>query len=192
MLITDFKQIQEGDVLRAFINPDELEYDAVYAIGIVDEPAIHQHLILQSESSKIKTTEYVKVVQSAQDKNIIYAPLMIPNQMITKYTDEGVKFYVYYEAEDVRKSAENFMQRFNQKNITINHESIASEVTVVESWLIDKKIKPMPKIEQWDEVVENTWMVGMRINNQPKVTSSAVYTTSMRPLRWITRPTTVR
>lgn len=165
MLITDYRQIQEGDVLRAFIDPEAIDFEGVYALGIVDEPAIHQHLILQDKNSKIKTTDYIKVIQSSEDKNIIYTPVLIPNQMITKYTPEGVKFSIYYEAGDIRKCAENFLQKFSQKNITINHEQIASEVAVVETWVVDKKVKPLPKVEQWNEVVENTWIVGMRINN---------------------------
>jgi len=128
-----------------------------YAISMVEEPAIEVDYVALAKQ------EEVEVKLSSDERHICYGPALIPNKDIYRNNGEQ-EFYINFTEESIVKMSQDFMKEYRQKEVTLDHETDADEVYIVESWLVEDPYKDKANALGFD-VPKNTWMIGMKVNN---------------------------
>jgi hypothetical protein len=144
------------------------EDDGVYAISLVDSPAIQENFImLSSQNVELKILD--------EEKRIVVGFALVPEKRIyRKYKEK--EFNVFFTKETVAKSQELFMKNLNINKFTTEHREEVNGVNVIESWIVEDpkndksnlyKLKPkggewvvMSKIyndDVWNEVKNGTF-----------------------------------
>lgn len=144
------------------------EDDGVYAISLVDSPAIQENFImLSSQNVELKILD--------EEKRIVVGFALVPEKRIyRKHKDK--EFNVFFTKETVAKSQELFMKNLNINKFTTEHREEVNGVNVIESWIVEDtkndksnlyKLKPkggewvvMSKIyndDVWNEVKNGTF-----------------------------------
>lgn len=129
-----------------------------YAISLVDEPAIESDFIALK-----KEEEKMEVKLSEDEKHMLYGACLIPDKDIYRNNGEQ-EFYINFTKESIEKMSQDFMKEYRQREITLDHQEEASEVCVVESWLVADQYRDKANALGLDVPV-GTWMVGMKVNN---------------------------
>jgi hypothetical protein len=78
---------------------DEEEEGGVYAISIVDMPAIQSNFIALSEKDK----NNYSLAKVDNEQRLLVGAALIPNKQIFRKDREGNDFYVYFSKETVKK-----------------------------------------------------------------------------------------
>ena len=128
-----------------------------YAISMVEEPAIEVDYVALAKQ------EEVEIKLSSDERHICYGPALIPNKDIYRNNGEQ-EFYINFTEESIVKMSQDFMKEYRQKEVTLDHETDAEEVYIVESWLVEDPYKDKANALGFD-VPKNTWMIGMKVNN---------------------------
>lgn len=134
------------------ISADESQ---VFAISVVECPAIESDFIYMSNQEDYTTTE---------EKHLVYGAILRPNFPIyRRYGDQ--EFYVTFSKEVIEKLSQDFMKNFYQKKWTEAHGSSIDGLTVVESWIKtsdnDKSISL-----GLDNLEIGTWFIGCKVDNE--------------------------
>jgi hypothetical protein len=139
---------------------DEEKVDGVYAISLVEDPAIDFEFVALSK-------EKVQLKEVNEEKRLLISPVLIPNQKILRLTDEGVPYNIVFEEDTIRKVQQNFYKKGYQNNSTLEHnENLKlSDVTFVESWIkedekLDKSVK-----YGFSDLPVGTWFAIMKVEN---------------------------
>ena len=127
-----------------------------FAIGLVEDPAISVNFIHMSEQKPIR------VCLEDNDKRLVYGPVLTPDVPIYRRTDEE-EFYITFPKNVVEKMAHQYMEEGRLWSFTENHDSIADDTVVVESWV--KMGKNDKSVELGIDVPDGTWMMGVHITN---------------------------
>lgn len=137
---------------------DEESIDAgVNAISIVESPAIESDFIALSKEQEIKLAEVDK------EKRVLMGAALIPNKTIFRKNGED-EFYVYFSKETIAKASQLFLKQGNQGKSTLEHQLKLSDLTVVESWLVDDSEKDKSAYYGLSMPV-GTWMVSVKVDN---------------------------
>jgi len=134
-----------------------VELEGVFAISLVNDPAIESNFVALSKESD-------EILLSAVDdsRRLLVGPALIPNLEIPR----NGGYYVRFSEEVVRKCMEAFFQRDYQKNSTLEHDDAEqlSGMCVVESWIVEDKENDKSNMYGLDVPV-GTWMVAMKAEN---------------------------
>lgn len=131
-----------------------------YAISLVDSPAIEEKFVaLKKEEDK------QQVFLEADTKYMVYGAVLVPDKDI--YRNDGEReFYISFTKESIEKMSQDFMKEYRQKEVTLDHEEAANEVTVVESWIKADLFKDKSVALGLNETLPvGTWFAGMKVNN---------------------------
>ena len=137
---------------------DENEASGVYAISLVDRPAIQENFVLLSKEYEFATID--------NERRIVLGAALVPNKLILrKDVDTGEMYHIYFSEETIRKTAEKFFKQKLQDQSTLQHEVAVQGVTAIESWIIED--------EQYDKTRKynlnypvGTWVVASKIDNE--------------------------
>lgn len=129
-----------------------------YAISMVEEPAIEVDYVALA-----KQEEEVSVKLASDERHICYGPALIPNKDIYRNNGEQ-EFYINFTEESIVKMSQDFMKEYRQKEVTLDHETDADEVYIVESWLVEDPYRDKAAVLGFN-VPKNTWMIAMKVNN---------------------------
>jgi len=132
------------------------ENDGVYAISLVESPAIKENFIALSKEHKIEFKE-VK-------RNIILGAVLIPDMLIDRKDKDGQLFQIFLSGETIEKVAHKYMLQGNQSNTTLQHKTDVKGVTVVETWLKEDAVHDKSVKYGFDYPI-NTWLVSMKVDN---------------------------
>ena len=152
-------KIQE---IELFIE-DENE-DGVFAISLVDKPAIEEDFIALS-----KDGEGVELKVVDEERRIAVGYALIPDKRIyrkmqPKGFDEPIEFNIYFTAKTIVQTQELYMRKLNNNNTTSNHSKPVKDCTVIESWITEDT--KHDKINLFDiKPILGGWVVMMKINN---------------------------
>lgn len=141
---------------------DEANEDGgVFAISLVNEPAIEEDFIALSKQHEIKFEA------ASEEKRLLVGPALIPNKTVfRKGEGEDVDdYYIYFSSDTIRKASELFFKRKQQDQATFEHKMSVEGVTVVESWIIEDSKKDKSAVYDMNYPV-GTWMVAMKVDNQ--------------------------
>jgi hypothetical protein len=144
---------------RAKFNP---ERKGVYAISLVDEPAMDGDFIQFKKEEK-----QIKFAQIDESKRRVMGLILEPNKEVLRFNEEEQAYYtVYFEKQDIEDVAYNFQRQGNQNNSTIQHSGKAIEgVSFVETWIVEN-----PKIDKSTnfglEYPKGSWIGVMQLENE--------------------------
>jgi hydroxymethylpyrimidine pyrophosphatase-like HAD family hydrolase len=105
----------------------------------------------------------------SESEHIITGPLMIPQQLIYRNSEQFGEHYVKFSVDTIKQIAIKFSKKGYQKNVNVMHEADmqVDGVTMFESFISDSKrgIKPM---EAFKDLPDGTWFGSFYVEN-PKV-----------------------
>ena len=117
---------------------------------------------------QIDKTELAFAIQS-ESEHIITGPLMIPQQLIYRNSEQFGEHYVKFSVDTIKQIAIKFSKKGYQKNVNLMHEQDmkVDGLTMFESFISDSKrgIKPM---EAFKDLPDGTWFGSFYVEN-PKV-----------------------
>lgn len=132
----------------------------VKAVSLVDMPAIMEDFIFLN-----KENETMKVMLDSDEKHMVYGAVLVPDLDIYRYNN-GDEYYLRFDAKAIEKLSIDFMQKYRQKEVTVDHQDYAPEVTIVESWLKSDIYKDKSvALGLNDKLPVGTWFIGMKVNN---------------------------
>lgn len=127
-----------------------------YAISMVESPAIESDFVALSKE------EEVKVFLESEERHMVYGAALIPDKDIYRNNGEQ-EFYISFTKESIEKMSQDFMKNYRQNEVTLDHEEMANDITITESWLVEDPYKDKANALGIN-VPQGAWMVGMKVN----------------------------
>lgn len=137
---------------------EENEEMGVYAISVVNDPAIGENFVKLSK-------QQITFSAIDKEKKLLMGAALIPNKQIYRRNKKHGEFYIYFSEDTVRKASELFFINHNQSNATYEHSKTLEGMSVVESWIIEDTEKDKSKLYGFD-LPKGTWMISMKVNNE--------------------------
>ena len=136
----------------------EVTYDSdVYAISLVEEPAIEETFVyLHAEKPH-------QICLEKEDKHLIVGAVLIPDKPIYR-NQGGEEFYIQFSKETIEKLAYEYLMNGRMYSTTTDHQDIADDVVVVESWI--KASQNDKSLDYGMDLPIGTWLVAMKCNNE--------------------------
>ena len=130
--------------------------DGVFAISLVDKPAIQEQFIyLSSHEIELKVTN--------EEKREVVGIALVPDKKIYRNVD-GEEFNIYFTAQTIEKTNELFMKNLNLNKITSQLERDVEGVSVIESWIVEDSKQDKSNIYNLNAPV-GSWIVKMKVYN---------------------------
>ena len=154
------KKAESIEEIELFINNEE--EDGVFAISLVESPAIEENFIALSNYKMD-----LKVVD--EERRIVVGLALVPEKRIyrkmkPKGSEEEKEFNIFFSKETVAKTAELYMKNLHLNNVTSEHERPVQGASVIESWTVEDPKKD--KTAHYNlSAVEGAWAVMMKIYN---------------------------
>lgn len=135
----------------------------VYAISLVDKPAIISHWMAFSEDARAE----FKFIETDKARRIVTGAVMIPDMPIKRIDDNGTPYYVVASSETVEKTAMRFMKNGLTKAINTMHQSslVPEGCYIFESFITDKQ-RGITEPAGYKKCPDKTWFVSMKIDNE--------------------------
>ena len=130
-----------------------------YAISLVEEPAIESDFVALAKEDEEKRQVFLE----SNEKHMVYGAALIPEKDIYRNNGEQ-EYYINFSKESIEKMSQDFMKEYRQFEVKTDHDEVANEVCVVESWLVSDAYKDKSNALGIN-VPEGTWMIGMKVNN---------------------------
>ena len=136
------------------------EKEGVFAISLVENPAIEIDFIALSKGNIIKLAEV------SEEKRLLISPVLIPNQPIYRRDDKGNEFNIVFPAETILKAQQNFYKQGFQRNSNIEHDDslTLNDVTFVESWIKEDDTHDK-SLKYGFNLPNGTWFAVMKVEN---------------------------
>lgn len=123
-LMNMMEDIIEYDVYDAVLGEDT---EGVYAVGIVESPAIKKYFMAHSEPELIDID-----IKLSEDKYKLTGPLLIQGQLI-KQLINGKLAYVRYSLDTIEKVAQKFINNPEYHKFNLNHTDEVIDVELIGS-----------------------------------------------------------
>jgi len=129
--------------------------DGVFAISLVDEPAIESDFLALSKHTNNKFN--IKLKEVDKKRKVVVGYALIPDLEIPRVKD-GKEFNILMSKTTVALAAKLYMKNLNLANVTSQHEKPVQGCCVIESWVIENKdmdkaniynLEPAPKGGEW-------------------------------------------
>ena len=138
---------------------DDQELSGIQAVSLVKFPAIQEHFVYFSTDNP-----YVMAAVE-NDKRMLIGPALIPDKRILRIDDtSGEQYEVFFSPDTIRKAAERYMREERTNQHTYEHQMEVTDVTVVESWLIEDETHDKAALYGFKLPV-GTWMLSVKVNN---------------------------
>ena len=138
---------------------EELEFNGVDAISIVENPAI------QSNFVALKDQE-IKLAEVNKDKRILLGAILIPNKPILRNNGEE-DYYIFFSNDTVEKASQMYLKQGNQQDASLEHQYSLKGLTLVESWIVNDEIYDKSRLyENTKQVPVGTWMGSIRVDSE--------------------------
>ena len=99
------------------------------------------------------------------EKRIVLGPLMVPNKMIFRRSENGEPFYIYFTRKTIEKMVERFLKLNKHNNTDINHDNnITNKNTLLETW-VSESIQHDKSYKYGFALPVGTWYVKYKIND---------------------------
>tara|TARA_R110002050_G_scaffold131018_2_gene252783 strand:+ start:175 stop:834 length:660 start_codon:yes stop_codon:yes gene_type:complete len=136
---------------------DEMDMEAgVFAISVVNDPAIMSDFITLSSEDKIN------MAAIDDKKRLLMGAVLIPDLLIPRADGSQLRF----SKEVIRKTSEVFFKRGYQQesNVEHNQDMAAEGMTVVESWIVEDTKHDKSAMYGLDAPV-GSWVISMKCEN---------------------------
>lgn len=137
---------------------DEEGMMGVYAVSLVEEPAIMVDWVALAEQKQIKMSAI------DEERRMLYGPLLIPDQLIYRVDPETQEeYYAQYSGDVIMQCAHLFLKKNQHHNATLMHQVPLLGCTVVESWV--KEFESDKSVGLGMDLPIKTWFIGQHIDN---------------------------
>ena len=130
----------------------------VYAISLVDEPAVDSNFIALS---KQKPMEFK--IQNEERRMLYGVALRADYPIYRRYGDE--EFYLTFGKDAIRRLMTKFMKNFGQRSWTKDHMDFAEGLTVVESWIVEDVENDKANALGIENFSEGSWCIGAKVDD---------------------------
>ena len=135
------------------VRPDSL----VYAISLVECPAIESNFVYLSEEKPIQ------VCLEQDEKHMVFGAVLIPDKPIYRYNQDE-EYYLRFPKETIEVLAHEYLQNDNIYSFTKQHKENADGVSIIESWV--KTSNNDKSVDLGIDAPIGTWFVGAKIDNE--------------------------
>ena len=119
-------------IVELIIDDEALEnQDGVFAISLVNQPAIQENFIALKQASKNIEVQFNDLDKEQQ---LLIGAVLIPNKQILRVDEDGKDYDVYFSKETIRKASELFFIRDKQNHHTLEHHKDVNKLTIVARW----------------------------------------------------------
>ena len=137
---------------------EDLEFNGVDAISIVENPAIQTNFVALKDQS-------IKLAEVSKEKRLLLGPILIPNKPILRNGDDE-DYYIYFSKDTVEKASQLYLKQGNQSQATLEHEYNLKGLTLVESWIVNDEVHDKSRLyDNTKEVPLGTWMGSIRVDS---------------------------
>jgi len=146
-------------VYKMFIDEEDQE-SGVFAISLVENPAIESNWVYLSKHYKIE------LATASADKQLLIGPVLIPNKEIPRIDQEtGEEYSIVFDEDVIEKAAQLFLQRQYNNSSTLEHDAPLDDISFVESWIVADT--NADKTNAYGlEYPKGTWVVMAKVNNK--------------------------
>ena len=148
------------ETIELFIK-DEQE-DGVFAISLVESPAIEENFVALSEEPINRFHIDLKTVDDKRKVVVGYA--LIPEKEIYR-NQNGKEFNIKFSADTVAQAAKLYMKQLNLANVTSEHEKPVQGCYVMESWITESKDHDKVNLYGVEPIVGG-WAVMMALTDE--------------------------
>ena len=136
------------------------EKEGVFAISLVENPAIEIDFIALSKEN------FIKLAEVSEEKRLLISPVLIPNQPIYRKDDNGNEFNIVFPEETILKAQQNFYKQGYQRNSNIEHDNklTLNDVTFVERWIKEDDTHDK-SLKYGFDLPNGTWFAVMKVEN---------------------------
>lgn len=132
----------------------------VYAISLVEDPAIEEYFVQMSKDYEIKLAEIDR------EKRLFMTPVLIPNQKILRLDENGNAFNIVFPAETIQMAQQEFQKRGFQNESTLEHDINLKidGVTFVESWIKEDEVHDKSVMKGFNQPI-GTWFTIFKVDD---------------------------
>ena len=149
-------------IFDVFVDDDSL---GLTAVSLVDMPAISEDFIAMSKAGQR--------LWFNKEKHEVVGPLLIPNQLILRYAEDGSAYYIRWSKETIKKAADKYLMQGRFNNITIMHEDIDKDdsermqdnVYLKKMWIINDAKSDIANVQYGYHLPEGTLMAKYKVYN---------------------------
>ena len=143
------------DTIELFIDEENRE-DGIYAISLVEFPAIEENFVALSQHKvEFKTLD--------EDKRVVVGLALVPDKKIYR-RKKDYEYNITFSKDTVRKASELYLKSLRNNNTTLEHQTLTSGVSVIESWIVEDERMDKSNIYGLN-AKEGSWVVTMKIDN---------------------------
>ncbi len=147
-------KLKDMNIIELVITEDD-DF-GVYAISLVDKPAMEEHWLALSEHE-------LKLQTEISDKQILVGCAMVPKKPIyRKRGDE--ELYVHFSDSTIENIAHKFMKDYAQGKSTFMHEEELKGNVVVESWIVHSEKDKAYSLGLNPPI--GSWMIAMQVTSK--------------------------
>ena len=141
---------------RIVVNPDD-EKTGVYAVSLVDEPAIEVDWIKLSKD--IQDFEF----SVNKDKQMLFGPLLIPNKLIFRRDEKGNEYNIVFDEDTIQIIADKYNENKLGDVFNFQHSDRKVEAVLLQNWITGEVDKSK---EYGFELPKGTWFGGVKVKDE--------------------------
>lgn len=135
------------------------DYKGLFKVSLVDDPAIQSNLMAFDD-------EKPEFTFSDDEKQIIYAPALIPNKLIFRKNINGEPANVYFDAETIADLQIGYFRQNGNKSTNLNHQQFDTDgIFSFENWIVEDSVQDKA-FKMGFDVPVGTMMMGFKIDNK--------------------------
>lgn len=105
------------------------EKDGIFAISLVEEPAIEEDFVYLSKDE-------ISLSVVDDEKRIVVGFALVPEKRIYRRMG-GKEFNIWFSKDTVRQAGELYMKNLNLKSFTVEHEQKVEGISTIELWTVE-------------------------------------------------------
>ena len=131
----------------------------VLAVSFVTEPAIEELFVAMKEDKEDM------VYLSTNEKHLAYGAVLVPDKEIYR-NDKSGEYTITFSKESIEKMSQNYLKFKRQDNVTLQHDEVADNVVLVESWLkADMEKDKSVALGLNPDLPIGTWFAAFKVND---------------------------
>lgn len=137
--------------------------DEIFAISVVENPAIQENFLYFNEQK-----EKLNFARVDNDQRKLVGPILIPDLRILRVDESDNSTYeVFFSKKTVAQLAQNYLKKKYVDKATLEHDKKLKGLTLVESWIKESKTNDKSNLYGLNMPV-GTWMGVFQIDRTPE------------------------
>jgi hypothetical protein len=141
---------------KVVINPDLEDETGVYAVSLVDTPAIEVDWIKLG-----KIEEFYFEVN--KDKQMLFGPLLIPNKLIYRRDEKGNEYNIVFDEDTIQSIADKFNENKLGDVFNFQHSDRKVEAVLLQNWITGEVDKSQ---EYGFDLPKGSWFGGVKVKDE--------------------------